>query len=32
MHFESETLKVKNSEIMTAVERVKENPDLLHAV
>lgn len=32
MHLESETLKVKNSEIMSAVERVKQNPDILKAV
>lgn len=32
MHLESETLKVKNSEIMSAVERVKQNPDILKSV
>ena len=32
MHLESETLKVKNAEIMAAVERVKQNPDLLKVV
>jgi len=32
MHIESETLKVKNSEIMMAVEKVKQNPEVLQAV
>ena len=32
MHLESETLKVKNTEIMLAVEKVKQNPDMIQAV
>ncbi len=32
MHLESETLRQKNTEIMQAIDAVKQNPDLLSQV
>lgn len=32
MHLENETVKAKNTELVTAIEKVKQNPGVLRAV